>query len=254
MIRLVLFVFLLSTFGFLNAQVGINNDNSDPDASAMLDVKSDSKGMLVPGMSSSQRTQISNAATGLLVFDTDTESFWFKDSNVWVELVSGNVAALADADGDTKIQVEESVDEDVIRFDIAGEEKWRMENSTLIPNNITRGIYIGKNAGITDTVLLASDDQHYNIFIGEEAGKFNSTGEFNTAIGFRSFESNMTSGGNTALGSNTLRDHTGGGNNVAVGSQALTFNTIGTGNKAIDVRSLRRKVEGDHNTAIGAFF
>ena len=111
----------------LNAQVGINNDNSDPDASAMLDVKSSDKGMLVPRMSSSQRTMISGAATGLLVFDTDTESFWFKDTNDWVELVSGNITTLVDADSDTKIQVEESADEDVIRFDVSDIEAVRTE-------------------------------------------------------------------------------------------------------------------------------
>jgi len=85
-LALTLLIFHFS-FSIVFAQVGINNDNSEPDASAMLDVKSDSKGMLVPRMSSSQRTMISNAATGLLVFDTTTESFWFKSSTVWIELV-----------------------------------------------------------------------------------------------------------------------------------------------------------------------
>ncbi|MEM8527457.1 MAG: hypothetical protein AAGG68_22645, partial [Bacteroidota bacterium] len=87
--KLTLTLLILNTLYLipLTAQVGINNDNSEPDASAMLDVKSDNKGMLVPRMSSSQRTMISNAATGLLVFDTDTESFWFKSSTVWIELV-----------------------------------------------------------------------------------------------------------------------------------------------------------------------
>ena len=126
-IRFALLAVLLSAFGFLNAQVGINNDNSVPDASAMLDVKSDSKGILVPRMSSSQRMMISNAAAGLLVFDITTESFWFKDGMAWVELVSGNVNTLMDGDGDTKVQVEESTDEDVIRLDVDETEAIRVE-------------------------------------------------------------------------------------------------------------------------------
>ncbi len=50
------------------AQVGINNDNSSPDNSAMLDVKSTVRGMLVPRMTTIERDAISNPATGLLVF------------------------------------------------------------------------------------------------------------------------------------------------------------------------------------------
>lgn len=73
----------------LTAQVSVNQDNSAPDPSAMLDVKSSDKGMLVPRMTTAQRTTISNPATGLLVFDTDDESFWYRDSGGWVRLISG---------------------------------------------------------------------------------------------------------------------------------------------------------------------
>ncbi|MCP3907476.1 MAG: hypothetical protein GY712_05600, partial [Oceanicoccus sp.] len=71
-------VLILLSLG-LSAQVGVNTDGSSPDGSAMLDVKSTDKGMLVPRMTSAQRTAISGAATGLLVFDTDNSSFWFYD-------------------------------------------------------------------------------------------------------------------------------------------------------------------------------
>jgi hypothetical protein len=48
-------VLILLSLG-LFAQVGINTDNSTPDGSAMLDVKSTTKGMLIPRMTSDQRT------------------------------------------------------------------------------------------------------------------------------------------------------------------------------------------------------
>lgn len=69
--------------------VGINNDATNPDNSAMLHVKSTSKGMLVPRMLTAQRNAIATPATGLLVFDLDTNSFWFFDGVVWTELISG---------------------------------------------------------------------------------------------------------------------------------------------------------------------
>ncbi|MEZ4965134.1 MAG: hypothetical protein R2791_07825 [Saprospiraceae bacterium] len=88
-----LYVLLFCSFFLaeqLSAQVAINQDNSAPDPSAMLDVKSSDKGMLVPRLSTAQRAAVANPATGLLVFDTDTESFWFRDSLAWVELLGSN--------------------------------------------------------------------------------------------------------------------------------------------------------------------
>ncbi len=69
-----LFVFIFLAI-FSNAQVGINSDNSIPDPSAMLDVKSDSKGLLAPRISLVSLTMpdpVENPAVGLLVFNTAT--------------------------------------------------------------------------------------------------------------------------------------------------------------------------------------
>lgn len=68
-------LFVVSTNLF--AQVGINTDNSAPDPSAMLHVKSTTKGMLTPRMSVVQRDAISNPAYGLLIFCTDNNAFYF---------------------------------------------------------------------------------------------------------------------------------------------------------------------------------
>lgn len=69
--------------------VGINDDNTNPDPTAILDVKSTDKGMLVPRMSSAQRTAIPSPAVGLLVFDLTTNGFWYFDGTVWVQISSG---------------------------------------------------------------------------------------------------------------------------------------------------------------------
>ncbi len=110
----VVFFTLILTTNNITAQVGIGT--LTPNSSAMLDVQSTSKGVLVPRMTTLQRTAISSPATGLLVFDTTTQSFWFY-SAAWVELVSGS--SIVDTDGDTKIEVEQSADEDKIRFSTA---------------------------------------------------------------------------------------------------------------------------------------
>jgi hypothetical protein len=68
-----------------SGSVGIGT--TTPNASAVLDIQSTEKGILVPRMTTLQRNAINNAATGLLVFDNTTGSFWFRNSSNWVELI-----------------------------------------------------------------------------------------------------------------------------------------------------------------------
>ncbi len=69
--------------------VGINDDNSSPEPSAMLDVKSNTKGMLVPRLTTSQRLLVSSPAKGLLVFDSDEACYYFYNGMAWENLSSG---------------------------------------------------------------------------------------------------------------------------------------------------------------------
>lgn len=115
--RVLSLLVLLSTFFSLHIEAQVGIGTTDPNASSMLDIQSDAKGILIPRMLTSDRTAISSPANGLLVFDTDTKSFWFYNVNAWKELVSGS--SIVDADGDTKIEVEQSSDEDKIHFSTA---------------------------------------------------------------------------------------------------------------------------------------
>ena len=127
-ISIILYIFLSSLHG-LYAQVAINETGSDPDASSILDISSNNKGLLVPRLTTIQRNAIASPATGLLVFDTDTETFWYKEASVWVEIKSGNAGILTDVDNDTKIEVEQNADEDKIRFSVGGNEALHIDES-----------------------------------------------------------------------------------------------------------------------------
>ena len=84
-ILLLLVLFTLSSIKYSSAQIAINEDNSEPDPSAMLDIKSIDKGLLLPRMNTSQRESITNPAEGLIVYDTDVESFFYFDEEEWVD-------------------------------------------------------------------------------------------------------------------------------------------------------------------------
>lgn len=69
--------------------VAVNTAATAPDNSAMLDVGSTSKGLLIPRMTLAQRNAISSPATGLLVFQTDgTAGFYYNsgtsESPSWI--------------------------------------------------------------------------------------------------------------------------------------------------------------------------
>lgn len=54
------------------------------DSSAIVEIQSTTKGFLIPRMNTSQRTLIGTPATGLQVYDTDTNSFWYYDGTEWL--------------------------------------------------------------------------------------------------------------------------------------------------------------------------
>lgn len=74
----------------VNAQnISINDGGAAPDSSAMLDISSTDKGVLIPRMTAAQRLAIVNPANSLLVYQTDgTEGIYIynNSSNLWQRL------------------------------------------------------------------------------------------------------------------------------------------------------------------------
>jgi hypothetical protein len=84
------FLLAVVTFG---QGVAVSATTAVPDASAMLDVQSNSKGFLVPRMTIAQRNAIASPATGLLIFQSDnTPGFYYNSgtpaSPVWSPLTT----------------------------------------------------------------------------------------------------------------------------------------------------------------------
>jgi hypothetical protein len=72
------------------SQVGIGTNNPEP--SAILDLKSSTKGFLPPRMSTIQRNAINGGvvAAGLTIFNTDSNCLEFWDGTIWFNVCGDN--------------------------------------------------------------------------------------------------------------------------------------------------------------------
>lgn len=83
---------LLFTLDIKAQNIAITDDNLHvADPSAMLDIKSTTKGLLIPRLLTESRLAINPAAIGLLVYDIDESSFYYYDGSDWINLSKGQV-------------------------------------------------------------------------------------------------------------------------------------------------------------------
>ena len=213
---------IFTSFAASAQSVGINADGSTANSSAMLDVKSTTKGFLPPRMTNAQIFAIQSPAQGLLAFCTDCGSngdYDFYKGSAWVALGSttvGIATAIANANGATitngvlSLAPANGTNPGIVTTNaqtIAGAK-------TLLADLIVNGLTIGKGAGGIST----------NTAIGLNALSSNTTGTYNTANGYEALRSNTTGEYNTVNGYQALNNNTTGNWNVAMGGQALYNN------------------------------
>ena len=92
----ILIAFLIGISTNVNSQgVAINTDGSAPDGSAMLDVASDIKGLLIPRMTTSKRNSISSPAKGLMVYDLTLDQVYMNTGTsgnpTWTNISTGQL-------------------------------------------------------------------------------------------------------------------------------------------------------------------
>ncbi|GAB4321436.1 MAG: hypothetical protein Kow00127_13920 [Bacteroidales bacterium] len=66
--------------------VSVNEDGADPDPSAMLDVSSTTKGLLIPRMDFVQMFSVDMPAEGLIVYCTSFDAFYYYTSGQWKKI------------------------------------------------------------------------------------------------------------------------------------------------------------------------
>lgn len=69
--------------------VGIGSDQFTPHESAILELRSDTRGLLIPRLTSDQRNRINQPTTGLLVYQTDIlPGFFYYDGSQWAPILT----------------------------------------------------------------------------------------------------------------------------------------------------------------------
>lgn len=235
---------VLTVFGKGLAQnVGINTTGAAPNSSALLDVDvsalpaNGKKGLLVPRMTTAQRTAIPAPAEGLFVYDTTLNQFWYFDGTVWMSVTAGNLwSTRGNAGTATTNAIGTLAGSTTLEFRVNN------ERAAYVADGVSRTSF----GHLAMPLATAAN----NTAFGKQALQQLTTGNNNTAIGARALQ-NMTGNGScTAIGHEALNANTG-GRNTAVGYRALALNTTGTDNTAAGYLALSSNLIGNYNTAIG---
>lgn len=261
-------------YGSVDAQsMAINNDGSTADASALLDVKSNAKGVLVPRMTKIEKNGITSPAIGLLVYQSgpDSTGFYYFDGTTWKWLAvavnapqswytTGNVGTT------TATHFLGTIDDVPLSFRQNNNWMGRLDAAN-------RNYYIGGGTGASATgntnvamgdSALRSGSASQAIVIGGQAGKANNSSG-SIVIGYEAAASNPFPGvaigyqsqrlpgsaTNTSVGSFTMIAGATGSNNVALGYTALQQNGSGIGNTGLGSGALNFNISTHFNTAVG---
>lgn len=249
---------LLATKSY-SQNVAINEDGSLPNPNAILDVKSFTKGILIPRLSTTGRLAIPNTK-GLLVYDTTAGSFFFNTGSAWQQLATGSSPNAWSLNGNNDTSTSKflgTINERPLVI------KVRNQPAGLIDLNVRNNTFWGfnsgaenrtiQNTGIGSFALARNTDGHNNTAVGCFTMSSNTTGINNTAVGAFSLENNTTGIHNSSLGNFSLEFNTTGIENTALGVQALEFNTTGTTNTATGMWALHDNNIGQDNTANGGY-
>jgi trimeric autotransporter adhesin len=171
--------------------VGIGT--TKPDNSALLDLTSTKKGLLVPRMTLQQRSEIQDPAMGLMIFQTDLLSgFYYFNGEKWQPLSNDAQKVIAAAN-------------------------WETDGNAGLASNAF--------IGTTDTVSVAFKVNN------QPAGLLDFR-KGNTFLGYQAaMRANGTY--ITAIGSGALASTTTGLYNVALGTLAMHYNIVGSANTAL---------------------
>jgi hypothetical protein len=228
------------------AQQNVGIGTNTPHPTALLELYSTSKGLLIPRMTQAERNAISSPATGLLIYQTDnTPGFYYWNGTAWIPILSsssgsglfwsltGNSITGTEFLGTTNAQplVIQVGNQETFRFNPPGASApaWSIQRG----GGNTRGLHaVDLQSARAAATEVASGD--YSVIGG---------GVGNTASGGYA----TVGGGSSSTASGKYATVGGGGGNTASGGGA----TVGGGERNTASGDYATVGGGDHNTASG---
>jgi len=241
--------------------VGIGTSN--PDASAMLDIQSIDKGLLIPRMSISKRDLIVSPAKGLMVYVTDDSSLYIYHTT-WHRLVpSDEVWSTKGNSGiNPALQFIGTTDDNPLRFRVNNVMRMQIDSSgRLLLKNPGDNLFIGDGTGINTTGTenyfignlagASNTSGQQNQFTGHGAGYSNTTGSWNSFNGYQAGYNNSSGFTNDFNGYIAGKMNTTGSRNQFTGWGAGHDNTTGSDNCFVGFSAGSSNKTGSYNTIIG---
>ena len=241
---LVLAGLLLNILPLVAQNIGVNNPT--PHASALWDMVATDKGILIPRMSTAQRTAIAAPATGLLVYDLTLNKFMYFDGAVWQQIGgASNAWGLSGNTGNTVANFIGTTDDQPIHLKINNVRCGFIDN---VDGAFTgRCVFLGLRAGLNNNA-----SGYDNVYIGYKSGTSNTDGEFNTGLGSFTLQNAVNAYSNTALGSYAMQNAVNCIQSTAVGTGALTTTISGNYNQAVGYHAMFATANaGTSNNAMG---
>jgi hypothetical protein len=112
--RLYILLFFISSNAIAQVEVG-SATTENAKAEFFITSPTNNKGVLIPRMTYANLTAIASPAEGLLVYNSDNDTFYYFNGTTWVR-IGQTCTIIQDENADTKVTVEYNADEDIVRF------------------------------------------------------------------------------------------------------------------------------------------
>ncbi|MEO8146414.1 MAG: T9SS type A sorting domain-containing protein [Bacteroidia bacterium] len=232
---------------------------ASPNGKSILEIKSTTKGVLLPRMTKTQRDAITAPPDGLIIYQTDNNAGIYYYQGAWkaannVRGLNNNLFIGQNAGNSTTTATSNiALGRAALKNNTDRAMLIAIGDSTLMNNavGVSQTYYSVGNVAIGHCVLQNNLAGYNNTGIGFEVLKLTTDGHENTGVGHRALYDNTYGSSNCAFGVSSLTNNTLGSYNTCYGYRSMIYNTTGNYNTALGNSAMANNISGTRNTAAG---